>query len=92
MANSIGLKNKAAAAAEATAATTPEPQATPNSRYSEMGPVYVAASPLENSLGFEIGFSTKSEKHPGVSLRTGLGIYLRSDHLGTTEKLPGVDL
>ena len=50
-----------------------------NNHYSELGCFYAAQSPVANSMGAEIGVVTKDEKTNKVQ-RTGVGIYLRSDH------------
>lgn len=51
-----------------------------NEAYKDLGFLYAASSPVANSLGFEAGFVSRDQKTGEVS-RSGLGIYLRSDHL-----------
>jgi hypothetical protein len=51
-----------------------------NDGYNNLGPLYVSAAPVANSLGAEFGFSTTDEKTNTVQ-RTGIGFYIRSDHL-----------
>ena len=51
-----------------------------NDGYTNLGPLYVSAAPVANSLGAELGFSTTDEKTNTVQ-RTGIGFYIRSDHL-----------
>jgi hypothetical protein len=50
-----------------------------NNHYSELGCFYAAQAPVANSMGAEIGVVTKDEKTNKVQ-RTGIGIYVRSDH------------
>jgi hypothetical protein len=42
--------------------------------------VYMGQAPVANSLGLEVGFVTDDVATKGVQ-RTGIGLYLRSDHL-----------
>ena len=51
-----------------------------NNGYAEAGPFYASGAPVDNSFGCEFGVVTKDEKANTVQ-RTGVGFYLRSDHL-----------
>jgi len=51
-----------------------------NNGYAEAGPFYASGAPVDNSFGCEFGVVTKDEK-TGTVQRTGVGFYLRSDHL-----------
>lgn len=48
--------------------------------YAEAACFYAAASPVANSVGGELGVVTRDDK-TGETYRTGVGLYLRSDHL-----------
>lgn len=48
--------------------------------YAEAGIFYAAKPPVANSLGAEMGFATRDNK-TGQVQRSGLGFYLRSDHM-----------
>jgi hypothetical protein len=48
--------------------------------YADAGVFYAAKTPVANSIGAEIGVVTKDDK-TGKVQRSGLGFYLRSDHI-----------
>lgn len=48
--------------------------------YAELGPLYASASPVASSVGAELGIVTRDTQANTVQ-RTGVGFYLRSDHL-----------
>jgi hypothetical protein len=56
--------------------------------YAEAGIFYAGKSPIANSLGAELGVVTRDEK-TGKVQRSGVGFYLRSDHMC---QLPYIDL
>lgn len=47
--------------------------------YKDLGFVYGAGAPLDNSLGAEIGIVTKDQT-TGLVQRSGIGFYIRCDH------------
>jgi hypothetical protein len=47
--------------------------------FTDLGVVYAAGSPIENSVGAEFGIVTKDDK-TGVTSRSGIGVYIRCDH------------
>jgi hypothetical protein len=51
-----------------------------NKAYTDFGFAYASQSPVANSIGAEVGIVTRDEKTNTVQ-RTGIGFYLRSDHL-----------
>jgi hypothetical protein len=51
-----------------------------NGHYKDWGFVYAAPAPIANAIGGEIGFMQRDDKTMTVQ-RTGIGIYLRSDHI-----------
>jgi len=51
-----------------------------NGHFNDWGFVYAAAAPVANAIGGEIGFMQRDDKTMTVQ-RTGIGIYLRSDHI-----------
>jgi hypothetical protein len=48
--------------------------------YNDWGFVYAAPAPIANAIGGEIGFMQRNDETMTVQ-RTGIGIYLRSDHI-----------
>jgi hypothetical protein len=48
--------------------------------YADLGPLYASATPVANSVGAEFGIVTRDSK-TNKTKRTGIGIYLRSDHI-----------
>jgi len=48
--------------------------------YTDLGPFYASATPVANSVGAEFGIVTRDSK-TNKARRTGVGIYLRSDHI-----------
>jgi hypothetical protein len=48
--------------------------------YTDLGPFYASATPVANSVGAEFGIVTRDSK-TDEACRTGIGIYLRSDHI-----------
>ena len=48
--------------------------------YQDLGCFYAASTPVPASFGAEIGVVTKDEK-TGAVQRTGIGFYIRSDHM-----------
>ena len=61
--------------------------------YHDAGVFYGAAAPVPNSFGAEVGIVTKDEKS-GTVQRTGIGFYLRSDHICNTrfDQMPAVQV
>ncbi len=55
-----------------------------NRQYNEAGPFYAGNAPLAGSAGFEVGVVTRN-KDTGKVQRTGLGLYVRSDHLAKVQ-------
>ncbi|QPN61981.1 hypothetical protein [Synechococcus sp. CBW1004] len=56
-------------------------QAREDSRsYAEGGCFYASSTPIANALGAELGIVTR-DAQSGAVQRTGLGFYIRSDHL-----------
>jgi hypothetical protein len=51
-----------------------------NGHYKDWGFVYAAPAPIANAIGGEIGFTQRNNETMTVQ-RTGIGIYLRSDHV-----------
>lgn len=51
--------------------------------YTDLGFIYAAPAPIANAVGAEIGVVTTDDSTGDVR-RTGVGIYLRCDHLGGT--------
>ena len=47
--------------------------------FKDLGVVYAAGTPIENSVGAELGIVTKDDK-TGVTSRSGIGVYIRCDH------------
>ena len=62
-----------------------------NGDYAEAGCFYAAASPVANSVGGEVGFHTRDDK-TGEVYRSGIGLYLRSDHLCKLPFIGEVDI
>jgi hypothetical protein len=52
--------------------------------YQDLGCFYAASTPVPAAFGAEIGVVTKDEKTMKVQ-RTGIGFYIRSDHMANTE-------
>lgn len=48
--------------------------------YAEAGPFYASKAPVANAIGGELGIVTKDAK-TGEVARTGIGFYIRSDHM-----------
>lgn len=48
--------------------------------YNDWGFVYAAPAPIANAIGGEIGFMQRNDETMTVQ-RTGIGFYLRSDHI-----------
>lgn len=48
--------------------------------YAEAGPFYASKAPVANAIGGELGIVTKDAK-TGETQRTGIGLYIRSDHM-----------
>jgi hypothetical protein len=54
-----------------------------NGHYNDLGCFYAAGAPIANAAGAELGIVTTDDK-TGEVRRSGIGIYLRCDHLGGT--------
>lgn len=52
--------------------------------YTDAGVFYAATSPMAASVGAELGIVTRDEK-TGKTQRSGVGFYLRCDHLAKIE-------
>jgi hypothetical protein len=52
-------------------------------QFFDLGPVYTAGAPMANAVGIEFGVVTTDDT-TGNKHRSGIGVYIRSDHLGKT--------
>lgn len=59
--------------------------------YAEAGPFYACKAPVANAIGGELGIVTKDAK-TGEVARTGIGFYVRSDHMfgNTYQTMPTI--